>query len=210
MVDWQRAIQGIGSSWYLREEESDTVMPSEGLALSPTSGNKGKKKAVIGRKENSKRRAQSSEEDRNNAAVEPAIEEEKKNGKQELVFVEDKEKQFHLAMEGLIGKLSELKRVGKETFVTSKLTKNVYGLELSTLSKPQKAHVFASNLSFEPPILCANLKRPAARSLSSFGDLFLIRKSVQTNLTINEILLQILENVEVLTKVTKKQSDQIK
>lgn len=210
MVDWRRAIQGVGSSWYVRAEESSTVMPSEVPALSSTSGNKGRKKVAIGRKANSQRRARSIEEDRNNAALELAIEEEKENETQELTFGEDEDEQFDLAMEGLIGEPSELENDGKHISVTPKSTKNAYSPEPSTPSKLQKAHVFAPNLSFEPPILRANLKRPAAESPSSFSDLFLTRKSVRANSTYNEILLQVLEKVEALTRVTTEQSYHIK
>ncbi len=78
MVDWRKAIQGVGSSWYLRAEESTTVMPSQVSALSLTSGNKKKKKAAIGQKANGRQRARSIEEDRYNVALELTIEEEKR------------------------------------------------------------------------------------------------------------------------------------
>ncbi len=79
MVDLRKAIQGVGTSWYLRAEESTTVVPSQVLAFSPTLGNKGKKKAATGRKANGRQRARSIEEDRYNAELELAIEEEKEN-----------------------------------------------------------------------------------------------------------------------------------
>ena len=43
-----------------------------------------------------------------------------------------------------------------------------------------------------------------------FGDLFLTRKSIRVNPTDNEILLQVLEKVEALTKVSMEQSEHIK
>ncbi len=84
MVDWRKAIQGVRSSWYLRAEESTTVIPSQVSALSLTSGNKGKKKAATGQKANGRQRARSIEEDTYNAVLELAIEEEKENEMQEL------------------------------------------------------------------------------------------------------------------------------
>lgn len=52
MVDWRKVIQGVGSAWYLRAEEPTIVIPSQALALSLTSRNKGKKEATIEQKSN--------------------------------------------------------------------------------------------------------------------------------------------------------------
>ncbi len=54
------------------------------------------------------------------------------------------------------------------------------------------------------------MKRPAAESLSLFGNLFLTRKSIRANPTDNEVLLQVLEKVEALTKVSIEHSVNIK
>ncbi len=62
----------------------------------------------------------------------------------------------------------------------------------------------------DPPNVRANLKRLAAESPSLFGDLFLTRKSIRANPTDNEVLLQELEKVEALTRVSTEQSEHIK
>lgn len=49
MVDWRKTIQGLGGAWYRKAEEPTKAMSSQGPALSPASGNKGKEKAVVGR-----------------------------------------------------------------------------------------------------------------------------------------------------------------
>lgn len=185
-------------------------MPSRCLALSLRFKNKGKKRAVIRRIANSQRRVQSSEENRNNVIIESAIDDKKENGVRKLSFGKDAEEQFDLAMEDFIEKLSELEKGGKEISVTPKSTKNVYSPEPSTPSRHQKAHIFVPKLNFKPLILRTNLKKPVVESLSSFGNLFLTRKSVRTNPTDNKILLQILEKVKALTRVTIEQSEQIK
>lgn len=91
MVDWRKAIQGIGSSWYLKAEEFSTVIPSDVLALSLMSGNKRKKKVVIGKKANSQKKAQSIEEDSYNTVLKLAIKEEKKNKIQKLASGKDQD-----------------------------------------------------------------------------------------------------------------------
>lgn len=60
-------------------EKLITVMLSQVLALSPTSGNKKKKKEAIERKPKGQKKAQLIEKYRYNAAFELAIEKEKKN-----------------------------------------------------------------------------------------------------------------------------------
>ena len=148
-------------------------MPSQVSALSPTSGNKGKKKAATGRKANGRQRARSIEEDRYNAALELAIEEEKENEMQELAAGEDEDEQFDLAIEGHTSEQFQPESDGKQISVTPKSRKNAQSSEPATPSKPQKAHVFAPSLILDPPNVRANLKRPAAESPSSFDDLFL-------------------------------------
>ena len=100
MVDWRKAIQGVGNAWYLRTEKPTTVMPSQASALSHTSGKKRKKKAAIGRKSNRRKGVRSIEEDRYNAALELSIEEEKENEIHQLSPAEDEDEQFNLAVEG--------------------------------------------------------------------------------------------------------------
>ena len=185
-------------------------MPSQVSALSPTSGNKGKKKAATGRKANGRQRARSIEEDRYNAALELAIEEEKENEMQELAAGEDEDEQFDLAIEGHTSEQFQPESDGKQILATPKSVKNAQSSEPATPSKPQKAHVFAPSLILDPPNVRANLKRPAAESPSSFGDLFLTRKSIRANPTDNEVLRQVLEKVEALTKVSTEQSEHIK
>lgn len=185
-------------------------MPSQVLALSPTSGNKRKKKEVTGRKPKGRKRARSIEEDRYNVALELSIEKEKENEIHQLSSGEDEDEQFDLAVEGQTSKQFELECNGEQNSVTPKSTKNVHSSEPVTPTKPRKAHVFAPNVILDPPNARANLKRPAADSPSSFGDLFFTRKSIRVNPIDNEILLQVLKKVEVLTKVSIEQSEHIK
>lgn len=79
-------------------------MPSQGLALSPTLGNKREKKAATERKTNYRRRARLVEEDRYNAALELSIEEEKENEVYQSTTRDDEDEQFNLAMEGQTNK----------------------------------------------------------------------------------------------------------
>lgn len=79
-------------------------MPSQGLALSPTLGNKRKKKAATELKTNYRRRARLVEEDRYNAALELSIEEEKENEVYQSTTRDDEDEQFNLAMEGQTNK----------------------------------------------------------------------------------------------------------
>ncbi len=173
MGDWRKAIQGVGSSWYLRAEESTTVMPSQVSALSLTSGNKGKKKAATGRKANCRQRARSIEEDRYNAALELAIEEEKENEMQELAAGEDEDEQFDLAIEGHTSEQFQRDSDGKQMSATPKSRKNVQSSEPATPSKPQKAHVFAPSLILDPPNVRANLKKQQQRVLLRLATFFL-------------------------------------
>ena len=57
MVDWRKVIQAVGSLWYLIAEESTAVMLSEVSVLSPTLGNKEKKKVAKEQKANGRQRA---------------------------------------------------------------------------------------------------------------------------------------------------------
>ncbi len=129
---------------------------------------------------------------------------------QELATGEDGDEQFDLAIESHTSEQFQPKSNGKQISITPKLRKNTQSLEFSTPSKPQKAHVFAPSHIWDLPNVRANLKRPAAKTLSLFGDLFLTRKSIRANPTDNEVLLQVLEKVEALTKVSAEQSEYIK
>lgn len=210
MVDWRKTIQGIGNAWYLRAEEPTTAMPSQGPALSPTSGNKGKKKAATGRKMNGRRRAQSIEEDRYNAALKLSIEEEKENETHQPTPADGEDEQFDLVMEGQTSEQFEPELNGDHGSVTPKSAENAQSSGPATPTKPRNSHMFAPSLVLDPPNVRVGLKRPAAASPSSFGDLFLTRKSVRANPTDNQVLLQVLEKVEALTKVSIEQSEHIK
>ncbi len=94
---------------------------------------------------------------------------------QELTAGEDDDEQFDLAIEGHTSEKFQPESDGKQISVTSKSRKNAQSSEPSTPSKPQKAHVFAPSLILDPPNVRANLKKPAADCLSSFGDLFFTR-----------------------------------
>ena len=168
------------------------------------------KKAAKGRKSNGRKRARSIEEDRYNAALELSIEKEKENKIHQLSPAEDEDEQFDLAVEGQTSKRFELEFNGEQNSITPKSTKNAHSSEPATPTKPRKAHGFAPSLILDPPNARENLKRPAADSPSLFGDLFLTRKSIRANPTDNEILLQVLEKVEALTKVSIEQSEHIK
>ncbi len=189
MVDWQKAIQGVGSSGYLRAEESTTVMSSQVSALSPTSRNKGTTKPAPRRKPNGRHRARSIEENRYNAALEFAIEEERENEMQELADEEDEDEQFDLAIESHTSEQFQPESDGKQISVTPKSRKNAQSWEPITSSKPQKVHVFAPSLILDLPNVRANLKRPAVESPSLFGDFFFTQKSIRANPTDNEVLL---------------------
>ena len=212
MVDWRKTIQGLGSAWYLKAEEPTTVMSSQGPALSPVSGNKGKKKAVLGRKKNGRKGTRSTEEDRCNAELELSIEGEKENEVHQSTFEDDEGEQFDLAMEGQSSEQCVLNAGGNvvEGSVTPKSVESILSSGPSTPTKPRNAHVFAPSLILDPPNARTGLKRPAADSPSAFGDLFLTRKLARANPTDNELLLQVLEKVEVLTKTSMEQSELIK
>ncbi len=113
-------------------------------------------------------------------------------------------------MEGQASERFEPEFNGELNFVTPKSTKNAHSSEPATSTKPRKEHGFALSLILDPPNARANLKKPAADSPSLYGDLFLTRKSIRANPTDNEILLQVLEKVEALTKVFIEQSEHIK
>lgn len=70
--------------------------------------------------------------------------------------------------------------------------------------------MFVPNVILDPLNVCANLKKPAADSPSLFDDLFFIQKSIKVNSIDNKILLQVVEKVKALTKVSFEQLEYIK
>ena len=115
------------------------VMSSQGPALSPVSGNKGKKKAVLGWKKNGQKGTRSTEEGRYNAELELSIEGVKKNEVYQSTFENDESEQFDLAMKGQFSEQPLLNVGGNvvESFVTPKLVQSIFSSGLSTPTKPR-------------------------------------------------------------------------
>ena len=142
-VTHRRATQGNLEEGHRRGRKrvvfkGGRTYPSQVSALSPTLGNKGKKKTATGRKPNGWKRARSIEEDRDNAALESSIEEEKENKMHQLAPGEDEAEQFDLAVEGQISERFEPECDGKQNSVTPKSPKNAHSSEPATPTRHGK------------------------------------------------------------------------
>ncbi len=87
---------------------------------------------------------------------------------QELAAGEDEDEQFDLAIESNTSEQFQPESDGKQISVTLKSRKNAQSSEPDTVSKSQKAHVFAYSLILDLTNIRTNLKRPAADSQSFF------------------------------------------
>lgn len=79
----------------------------------------------------------------------------------------------------------------------------------STPTKSRSAVTFNPDVILSPNNGRSSSKRPAVESPSSFGALFLSRKSARANPSDNELLLQMLEKIETLSKASVKQLELI-
>ncbi len=79
----------------------------------------------------------------------------------------------------------------------------------STPTKSRSAATFNPNVILAPTNNRSSSKRHAVESPSSFGALFLSRKLERANPSDNELMLQMLEKIEILSKASIKQSEHI-
>lgn len=187
-------------------------MPTQEAVLSPCSGNKGKKKATS-KNAKSRKRASSVKEDRCNATLELAIEEEKEKVEQPQDSEKEDEECFDLAMEDQSAEGHvEGVEMPSQSIAAPATPRNAGTMpfhDLSTPTKSRSAATFNPNVILAPTNNRSSSKRPAVESPSSFGALFLSRKSAKANPPDNELLLQMLEKIETLSKASVKQFELI-
>ena len=215
MLGWQKTIdhlQELGNLWYMKPEGASAKMSTQEPVLSSCSGNKGKKKAM-GKTAKSRKQARSVEEDRYNAALELSIEEEKENAEQLQDSEREEEECFDLAMEDQSAEGPEKSLDISSQRISAPATPCNAGIlpfhNPSTPTKSRCASTFSPDVILAPTNNRSSSKRPAIESPSSFGALFLSGKSARANPSDNELLLQMLEKMETLSKVSKKQSELI-
>ena len=93
--------------------------------------------------------------------------------------------------------------------VTPRNAATMFFHDPSTPTKSRSAATFNSYVILAPTNNRSSSKRPVVESPSSFGALFVSKKLARANFSDNELMLQMLEKTEILSKASIKQSDHI-
>lgn len=192
-----------------------TNMPTQEPVLSSSTGNKGRKKAT-GKGAKGRNRGRLAEEDRQNATLELAMEEEKENTAHSQSSDREDEDRYDLAMEersdeemdSPLGKTPSAQ--GTYVSETPKKSGTTSFPDPCTPTKSKSVSTFDPDVIIDSPKNRGSFKRPAADSPSSFGALFLSRKSARVDPSDNGLLLQLMEKIDTLSKITIEQSEHIK
>lgn len=217
MLGWQKTInqiQRLENLWYMKLRGGLPIMATQKPILGSILGNKRKKKAIR-KSVKSQKCTCSAEKDRYNAALKLAIKKDNKNAAQIYSFKKEDEDYHNLVIKEPFTKEPNVtiennlpSHITHMPKIPNNITLSFPDLYISTKSR---------NLStFEPAVIINStknrdsLKKLVVDSPSSFRQLFLSRKSAKVDLLDNNLLIQMMEKIESLTKFSKEQSEYIK